>query len=140
MVAREAFFDEKTQGKKSLEKLPKKEKGFEFEYVEFILGAEEEAIIQIGWVPVNATPLRETILAKFGKFHAQIKLVAFAKAPIEKVWQKTDRLEFVCRYDRYNTRTVKYIDDFLFCRKKMLSCVLYAFQIQEPMLNEAGLQ
>ena len=69
----------------NLEKLPKKEKGFEFEFVEFTLGSEEEAIVQIGWAPVNGTPLREVILAKFGKHHAQIKIIASCKAPIEKV-------------------------------------------------------
>ena len=69
----------------NLERLPKKEKGFEFEFVEFTLGSEEEAIVQIGWAPVNGTPLREVILAKFGKHHAQIKIIASCKAPIEKV-------------------------------------------------------
>ena len=50
-----------------------------------MIGPEEEAIVQIGWVPVNGTPLREVILAKFGKHHAQIKLIATCKAPMEKV-------------------------------------------------------
>ena len=74
----------------NLDKLPKKEKGFEFEYVDFILGPEEEAIVQIGWVPSNGTPLREVILAKFGKHHAQIKLIATCKAPMDKVKVQAD--------------------------------------------------
>ena len=75
--------------KVTLERLPKKEKGFVFEFVEFELGPEEEAVVQIGWVPQNGTPLRETILAKFGKFHMQIKINATGIAPIQKVGYKT---------------------------------------------------
>merc|ERR1711997_828154 len=73
-----------TQTKVTLERLPNKEKGFVFEFVEFDLGPEEEAVVQIGWVPQNGTPLRETILAKFGKFHMQIKINATGIAPIQK--------------------------------------------------------
>ena len=75
--------------KVTLERLPNKEKGFVFEFVEFELGPEEEAVVQIGWVPQNGTPLRETILAKFGKFHTQIKINATGIAPIQKVGYKT---------------------------------------------------
>ena len=54
------------------------------------MGPEEEAIVQIGWVPSNGTPLREVILAKFGKHHAQIKLIATCKAPMDKVKVQAD--------------------------------------------------
>ena len=69
----------------TIERLPNPDKGFEIDFVDFLLQPEEEVIIQIGWTPKNTTPLRETIIVKFGIFKAQVKLMATCKAPIEKV-------------------------------------------------------
>ena len=65
----------------SLEKLPKPEKGFEVDYVDFVMKAKEEAQLKIGWVPQGGTPLRETIYVKFGKLKTQMLLVGTCKVP-----------------------------------------------------------
>ncbi len=65
----------------TIEKLPKPEKGFEFDYTTFTLEAKEEGLVKIGWVPHNGTPLREVVPVKFGKLKTQMLLVATCKVP-----------------------------------------------------------
>jgi hypothetical protein len=64
-----------------LERLPKPEKGFEIDFTEFDLGAKEEAHLKVGWVPRNGTPLRETVVVKFGKLKTQMLLIGTCKLP-----------------------------------------------------------
>ena len=64
-----------------LERLPKPEKGFEVDYVDFVMNAKEEAQLKIGWVPQGGTPLRETVYVKFGKLKTQMLLVGTCKVP-----------------------------------------------------------
>ena len=67
--------------KVTLEKLPKPEKGFEMDYIDFEMNAKEEAQLKIGWVPQGGTPLRETVYVKFGKLKTQMLLIGTCKVP-----------------------------------------------------------
>lgn len=71
-----------------IEKLPKAEKGFEVDYVDFTLGEKEEGQLKVGWVPQTGTPLRETVSVKFGKLKTQMLFVGTCKVPPNMVEQR----------------------------------------------------
>ncbi|XP_040583790.1 uncharacterized protein [Lepeophtheirus salmonis] len=66
----------------SMEKFPKEEKGFEMDFKgPFTLGAQEEAFLNLGWVPQSGGALRETITIKCSSFKTSLQITGFCLDP-----------------------------------------------------------
>ena len=65
-----------------LDRLPKEERGFSIDYVAFTLGGREETSLLVGWTPIKAGGVRESVIVKFGgKFSAQLILIGSCVDP-----------------------------------------------------------
>ena len=87
--------------------MPKPEKGFEIDFTNFTMSPKEEALLKVGWVPQNGTPLRETVYVKFGKLSTKMFLIGTSKVPpgmIDKT-QVKNSLNYQWRYFNENVHT-----------------------------------
>ena len=84
----------KTILKVHFEKIPKEEKGFDFNHEDFEIEGKSQATIEISWTPQNGTPLRETVIVKLGNIKAQFFLIGTTKAKPENRVRMMSQLSY----------------------------------------------
>ncbi len=76
-------------GKKALkvsfgQPMPKEDRGFEVDYVDFVLPGGNEADVRVGWAPNRPGNVREKIGVKYGGCSTQVVLVGGCEVPKDR--------------------------------------------------------